>query len=210
MKDFTRRIFMQGAGAVGALIGIPATAKVASELEHHHATEPAVIQPPNGANPKTEDPAQEAAPRSSVSMTDNTQLPFGVWLGLGFSRHKELVEVDYHGYERYWLTSGSQMEGRSGFYRLRTTLDFPGRKSGTLVASHLLVFQSDRIEPNYVKPIAAFELPRRISAPPNRIVQIRDVNIDLHGGLLGDWRDADDLLDRRLKTAFQTEAMGTA
>jgi hypothetical protein len=36
------------------------------------------------------------------------------------------------------------------------------------------------------------------------------VSLDLHTGLLGDWRDADDILDRRLKRRFQQKNLAVA
>ncbi len=87
-------------------------------------------------------------------------------------------------------------------------MEFPARQQGTLTASHLLVFDTDTVDPLHTKPLMSpIALPALISAPARTIVTIRDVCLDLHTGLQGNWQDADGILNQRLKRAFQQEAM---
>jgi len=136
--------------------------------------------------------------RTSLSMANHQSLPMGVWLGLG----GDTRELDYVGYERALLSEGTEVVGRSGFYRLVANVDFPARMQGSVRATHLYVFETDHVDPASVAPLAVFPLPKIILAPAGRSVQLRDVGLDLYSGLLGNWGDADELLTRRFKMEF--------
>jgi len=213
MKKFSRRTFVQWGGAVGAAVStatIAEAAEAAMSAKHNRAIDQAPSLAPQHRDTSPAAQPQEHAPRSSVSAEETISLPFGVWIGLGNNRGGHgVTEVDYVGYCRFYLSEASQIVGRNGFYRITTTLQFPRRKQGALSANHLLVFDSDFIDPNMVKPLATFPLPTKICAPATSKtpVQIRDVCMDLHGGLCGNWRDEDFLFSRRIKAAFQQEAM---
>lgn len=214
MKPFTRRAFMQSGAVVGVGAGVPAIAVIVDRdkipAKINPEPPPCTDRQELDNNPVEQTP--ETVPRAAVSVAERVTLPFGVWVGLGIDHNRKgVVEVDYYGYERFYLSSGTEIAGGGGFYRIITTVEFPGRQRGTLTASHLLVFDSDFIDAQRIKPLmSAIPLPSAVCAPARRIVQIRDLSLDLHCGLRGDWRDDDALLSRRLKRRFQEEALATA
>jgi len=214
MKEITRRAFNIGAGALAAAAAVP----VGIEL-HKRGMLPEMddlaklSRDPLGLNPN-QGPTNTPGPigdegvttpgvsRSSLSLGDRTQpLPLGIWLGLGDKSRGPVAEVTYYGYQRFWLTSGSQVVGSGGFYRVVGEVNFPPNISGVMSATHLLVFEGDVIGSN--DALAAILLPERIIAPRGTPVQIRDVNIDLHVGMGGNWSDGQEFLSQRLKRAFR-------
>lgn len=205
-----RRSFMKGIGVVGAATAVPVGLHALTR-GHPGLDAPAAVasamRSPESPD-LLDDP--EAVLRSSLSLADSVKLPFGVWLGIALQHREEIREADYHGYERWPITEGVQLVGQGGFYRVvAPTVHFPARKGGALGATHLMVFDTDRVDPVHVQAITVIPLPRRLHAPRGRPVQLRDVEVDVNAGLYGDSRDADVVLSRRLKLSFQQPSFRT-